>query len=668
MTHPPDPPIPSTPDATRAEAQTRDREPTMAAPAQGADADFSGLGREFRLGDGIRRRPVVPYAIRPEDPLYRPLQIYTIDPEESSAGAGVTVLNVPWEPVRPGPVGRLVVVDSTDENANVRYEPVNLDDHRFLVQHGLVPTPADARFHQQMAYAVCTTVYHTFRHALGRDPTWGFGPTAGCVCGMVGSDEEWDDEDSAGDQLRVLPYAMQERNAYYHKATGTLRFGYYDAAPRVAGKNLPGGLVFTSLSHDIVAHEMTHALLDGLRAHFTLPTGPDVLAFHEAFADIVAVFQHFSYREVVLQALRRARGELSAADLLVEIGRQFGHTTGDHTHAPALRTAFDAERIKADRPRVYDSGLESHALGSILVEAVFAAFVALFERKTERYRLLATNGTGTFPPGEIPVTLGEVLASEASKLASQFLAICIRAVDYCPPVDIEFGEYLRALITADRDIVRDDRWGYRELLVASFQARGIFPRGVRFLAEDALLWKGPPRPLPQVKDLSFARLRFRGDPGRAAGRCELRRQACALGRLVSHPEHLAMFGLARAGRCPGGITALPYVESVRTSRRVGPDGQVVFDLVAEVTQRRVVDDASGRLPFYGGATVIFDPQGRVRLIISKSIDNEARLARQREYLSGTGAPYWRQAQAEWRPIESPFSLMHRNNVRGRPSC
>ena len=35
--------------------------------------------------------------------------------------------------------------------------------------------------------------------------------------------------------------------------------------------------------------------------------------------------------------------------------------------------------------------------------------------------------------------LREVLADQASKLANQFLTLCVRAIDYCPPVDIEFG-------------------------------------------------------------------------------------------------------------------------------------------------------------------------------------------------------------------------------------
>jgi hypothetical protein len=39
------------------------------------------------------------------------------------------------------------------------------------------------------------------------------------------------------------------------------------------------------------------------------------------------------------------------------------------------------------------------------------------------------------------------LANEAAKAARHVLNMCIRALDYCPPVDITFGEYLRGIIT-----------------------------------------------------------------------------------------------------------------------------------------------------------------------------------------------------------------------------
>ncbi|WP_157467255.1 hypothetical protein [Edaphobacter aggregans] len=36
-----------------------------------------------------------------------------------------------------------------------------------------------------------------------------------------------------------------------------------------AGDNLPGGVIFNCLSHDVVAHETTHALLEQFQGSYT---------------------------------------------------------------------------------------------------------------------------------------------------------------------------------------------------------------------------------------------------------------------------------------------------------------------------------------------------------------------------------------------------------------
>jgi hypothetical protein len=88
------------------------------------------------------------------------------------------------------------------------------------------------------------------------------------------------------------------------------------------------------------------------------------------------------------------------------------------------------------------------------------------------------------------------LAREASKTAGHVLNICIRALDYCPPVDLKFGEYLRGLITADRDLVPDDSWGYRPAFIQGFHRRGIYPENVRNLSTGSLCWESPEVQLP----------------------------------------------------------------------------------------------------------------------------------------------------------------------------
>ena len=75
---------------------------------------------------------------------------------------------------------------------------------------------------------------------------------------------------------------------------------------------------------------------------------------------------------------------------------------------------------------------------------------------------------------------------------------------------------------------------------------------------------------------------------------------------MANREWLEEFGLA----VPGESVSVPCIESIRSSRRVGPDGQIEFDLIGEVTQRRTVDTPEGSFDFYGGSTIISDRKER----------------------------------------------------------
>ena len=64
-------------------------------------------------------------------------------------------------------------------------------------------------------------------------------------------------------------------------------------------------------------------------------------------------------------------------------------------------------------------------------------------------------------------------------------------MDYVPPMDITFGDFLRALITADYDLVPDDDRRYRVAFIEAFRKWGIYPRDVRTLSEESLRWAPP---------------------------------------------------------------------------------------------------------------------------------------------------------------------------------
>jgi hypothetical protein len=496
-----------------------------------------------------------------------------------------------------------------------------------------------------MVYAVACSVYRAFRTALGRSLAWGFDDPR---------DEPGDAPRRPG-RLRLRPHALRESNAYYGRDTGDIRFGYYRTKESGRGRIPRGGYVFACLSHDIVAHEVTHAVLDGLRGHYTVASRPDVPAFHEALADLVAVFRRFGFRAVVAAGIRQSQGQIARAPVLTGIANQFGYTKGDHPMRMAIEDLASGGPV-----HTYETEQEVHARGSVLVSAVFEAFCTLFERKTARYLRLATGGTGMTPPGSLPGDLQHILADEVSDLAGQILSICIRAVDYCPPVDLEFGDFLRAMITADTELVPDDPWAYREALVDAFTKRGIFPRGLRNLAEDSLRWNPPWRRI-EIPALGFARLQFDGDPGRAAGAAELERQARALGEVVAADRDT--FGVAADGdpRLGGHRVGPITIESIRSARRVGPDGQVLFDLVAEVVQARSVPSDGGAWSFLGGSTVIVDPRGVVRYVIRKNILDDRRLAEQQAFRSGAGQ---RLAMADGTARPDLFALLHESREKG----
>src|SRR5207245_10962177 len=152
---------------------------------------------------------------------------------------------------------------------------------------------------------------------------------------------------------------------------------------------LPGPSVFPCLSHDIIRHETTPALVDSQPDFFMDPTSPDAPAFHEALADLVALFQHFSFKEALLAMIQRTGGaiyqsevaperqpamaggfiqaELSSANPLVQLARQFGEAIG-------MRKTLRAALGTPPNSRMLETVWEPHARGAILVAAVFDAF------------------------------------------------------------------------------------------------------------------------------------------------------------------------------------------------------------------------------------------------------------------------------------------------------
>jgi len=570
-------------------------------------------------------------------PNERPLKVYTFDPSVGRLLGNSMMARVRYEELLPGPVGETFAVIDYDSTNKTFYKPVNLDDPDIMIGGGLDPSQSDPRFHQQMVYAVASETLQRFELALGRRIHWRGRQRT--------KDDKYAIPMGAAQRLNLFPHAMCEANAFYSPEAHGILFGYFNASKTNPGRNLPGQTVFTCLSHDIVAHETAHAVIDGIRAYFTEPTNIDVPAFHEAFADLTALFAHFSHKEALLDTLQKTGGRLFEFQLrpearvgtdnsvsiqaqmaqpnpLIELALQFGESSGMRAGLrSALGTPPNSDDIKVKT--------EAHERGSILVATVFDAYFTTYTRRTSNLFRIFRAGGGSDTPTDLPGPLADLLAAEASRTAEEFFAICARAIDYSPPVDITFGDFLRALLTADLDLHPDDTDGVRDALMQAFRLRGIVAEGARFFSEESLCWPKVERDkLPKVAGLQF------GDPN-----------GLTIAEKDNNGDVLRAYA-KKYGNLLGFDRSLGPIEapSFHPMFHIGQDGSLFVNMVIELVQTIKVPFSDthpdgDKFPMRNGVTLLVAqdppetgvrPAPRIRFVIPK-LHSPERVERVRNY-------------------------------------
>lgn len=525
-------------------------------------------------------------------PTHRKLTIIAQDPSVTGDDGRIVKASaqVPWTPLKPGPQGARFHVIDYDVTLDSFAKPVVLPDDvdPFAgVADGRLRT--DVAFHAQQVYAIAARTLATFESALGRRLPWGF----------------------AGHQLYLVPHAFNEANAYYSPEDRALLFGY-----------VPGddSVVYTCLSHDVVAHETCHAVLDGLRKRYLEPGLPDQPAFHEGFADIVALLSVFSLSKVVEQCLGHAvDGRIKREDVSTKKLRDSALTgVGEQLGAVLTQGRGALRRSALDPPgpgwSTSPEFLEPHRRGEVLVAVVLDVLIDIWVRRLQPLLV----GDGGRPNRTIDRARA---AEEGAKAAGQLLTMLIRGLDYLPPVDFEFGDLLDAVVLADQELVPDDDLGYRTALIARFEKSGIVrPPGQ---AQDLLAGGF----VPTYQGLNFAAMRTDAD--------EVYRF------IWQNAEQL-------------GIDASYYthVESVQPSLRVGVDGLIVAESVAtyiqmlDLTAAELERRSGAKLPFeidpkrpvqvFGGGTIVFDQFARAKLHVNKPLGDWDRQVRRLQHLYQQG--------------------------------
>ncbi|MBT1516514.1 hypothetical protein KIP88_39475 [Bradyrhizobium sp. SRL28] len=253
-------------------------------------------------------------------------------------------------------------------------------------------------------------------------------------------------------RLLVLPHAGYDDNAFYDRDTGALHFCYFEGPD--------GKPVHTCLSHDIVAHELGHTVLDGLKPGYNEVSSPETAGFHEYFGDAIAMLASLKNREIAKLVTTGAPALLSAKNVVSAIASEFGAAIHGLAKQDYLRGAWNKRKM-SDLRGTY----EEHGWSEILTGVYYDLLQYLYIRNLKEVSR-AAGGKKRDQQQAIQALF---------RAADQTANVMLRAIDYCPPVDLRYDEYARALLRADEVAYPDDSYGIRSELKRIFRRRGLKP-------------------------------------------------------------------------------------------------------------------------------------------------------------------------------------------------
>jgi len=563
-------------------------------------------------------------------PRTRKITIIAQDPSvKVKNGRGKRILtaqvDVAAEDLAPGPSGHRVQIIDYDSSNNTLYKPAKITDGDLYERASDSKLLSDPGFHAQNVYAIVMRTLARFELALGRRVSWGFD----------------------GHQIKVAPHAFADANAFYSEQDRALMFGYFQGEE---------SMVFACLSHDVIAHEATHALVDGLRQRYTDPSSPEQAAFHEGFSDVVALLSIFALPAIVETIIdmgatnkKNAPEMINASSLTKEklrgsalfgLADEMGQELSGIRGNPLRRSAeLPPSKTYIDSPEF----MEPHKRGEIFVAAMMNAFIEVW---VNRLKGLGQQSRGGLDRKRV--------VEEGANIAEYLLTMSIRALDYSPPVDLQFCDFLSALLTADREMRPDDsRYNFRRTLLKSFESYGLPPASnpkSTSAGGERGLWD-PPR-----VSLTYDRIHF--EP--------MQRDPDEVFRFIwENRKALELFE-----------DAYSHVLSVRPCLRIGPDGFALRETVGEYMQMITLTASELKplgikappdmppeteITLYGGGALVFDEYGRLKFHIYNRILNADRQTRRLKYLWDFG--YFQRGSSQFRR----FSNLHRQRAMNLPT-
>ncbi|MFC6884370.1 MULTISPECIES: hypothetical protein [Actinomadura] len=174
------------------------------------------------------------------------------------------------------------------------------------------------------------------------------------------------------DRITVHPHAGVGANAFYSRTAKVLKFLFFVPQGQPAD-----GKVFTCRSLDIVAHEMGHAILDGLKPGWlSADNPPQTGGLHEAFGDLTAIFVALGQPDQAEALVALTKANLHDRSFLPALAEEFGRALGLPT---GLRDADNDLKLS-------EVGNEVHAISQVFTGALYDILADVYAFELDRQR------------------------------------------------------------------------------------------------------------------------------------------------------------------------------------------------------------------------------------------------------------------------------------------
>ncbi len=372
--------------------------------------------------------------------LVTPVDVYVQDPHVAKENQVIAFakINLRCEPdLMDGPTSARIAVVDYDADTGKLESPAKWDAKTrsfvFEYKKNLVPITKDwcteSQFHQVNVWAIIQSILDIYEETwvLGRPAPWAF----------------------KGNRLLVVPHAGYMANAFYDRRSKSIQFYYFGTKER---------RIYTCLSHDIIAHETGHAILDGLRPGYIEDSSLQTTAFHEFVADLTAIVTSLLNNELRWTAADKLLNNLSSDPIKVSlntvssIAEEFGQYASDRPYLRSAESSNTFAKLKSE------GNFNPYDWSEVLTGAMFDIFKGIVAKYLEKELKSKKKPT----------------AKQALLFAvNRFRRLALQPLDFLPPVDIQFSDYAQAVLQADQLIYPTDEDRYRNLIRNCFKKRGI---------------------------------------------------------------------------------------------------------------------------------------------------------------------------------------------------